>query len=75
MSSVVTGDAIARHRALVVAKALDVYARTGILVNRSCTPKAMMETAVSITGQQFRPRDYVGAAKALREWASQGQVL
>lgn len=28
-----------------------------------------METAVSITGQQFRPRDYVGAAKALREWA------
>lgn len=61
------------YQALVVAKALELYARTGIKVNRAYTPSGMMRTAGQLTGRTFKPRDYVGAAQVLREWAFQQQ--
>lgn len=54
-----------RYQALVVAKALRLYAKTGI---KAYSPKAMLATAERITGKKFR-RDYIAAAKALEEWA------
>lgn len=50
-----------------IASALDLYARTGIRVNRAYTPRAMMAAATHHTGQTFKARDYAGAAAALRE--------
>ena len=58
------------YQALVIAKALELYAKTGRSVNRAYTPKAMMRTAAAITGQTFKPRDYLVAAKALRDFVT-----
>ncbi len=57
------------YRAMVVASALRLYAKTGMKANRAYTPKAMLATASQITGKTFRARDYVGAADALKAWA------
>ena len=45
--------------------ALQLYAKTGMQVNRAYTPKAMMAAAATYTGQKFKARDYLGAAEAL----------
>ena len=55
----------ATYQRLAIASALRLYAKHGIRANRSYTPKAMMATAERLTGQKFRPRDYLGAAEAL----------
>jgi len=47
-----------------IASALRFYAKTGMRVNRAYTPKAMI-AATRYTGQQFKARDYLGAAAAL----------
>jgi hypothetical protein len=56
------------YQALVLAKALEIYDKTRMQVNRSYTPRRMILTATNITGIQFKSRDYEGAAKALRTW-------
>jgi hypothetical protein len=56
-----------KYQKLVLAKALEVYATTGMSVNRLYTPRNMMRTASQLLNREFKPRDYVGAAKALRE--------
>ena len=56
------------YRALTIASALRLYARTGIKANRAYTPKAMMAMAGKITGQTFRAKDYLGAATALKQF-------
>jgi len=59
-----------RHfQAAIVASALKMYIKTGMRANRAYTPKSMMRTATAITGQSFKPRDYEGAAMALRRYA------
>ena len=55
---------------LTIAKALEFYAKHGVRVNRAYTPKAMMATAETLTQRRFKPRDYLGAAAALRESAN-----
>lgn len=57
------------YRATAIASGLTMYAKCGMLPNRAYTPRAMMRAAAEITGQQFKARDYVGAAAALRAWA------
>lgn len=56
-------------QALVIAKALELYAQTGIKVNRAYTPKNMLAMANKLTGKPFKPRQYLEAATALREYA------
>lgn len=58
-------------QALVVAKALEMYARFGIKANSAYTPANMMRTATRITGRTFNARDYEGAARALRKWVNE----
>lgn len=55
------------YQVIVIKKALEVYARTGMRVNGSYTPSNMMKTAEKLTGRKFKKGDYVGAAKALGE--------
>lgn len=71
MATVITGaENISKVRALIIASALNLYAKTGIKANRLYTPTNMMKAAREITGKQFKNRDYVGAAAALREYAN-----
>lgn len=65
-----TGSAVNVYGAIVVAKGLEVYAKTGMKVNRAYTPANMMKLATQVTGKKFKARDYLGAAAALREWAT-----
>lgn len=62
------------YRALVIASGLELYAKTGMKPNRAYTPSAMMKAAREFTGKTLKARDYVGAAKALREWADSQAV-
>ena len=57
------------YQAIVVAKALRFYAKTGMKVNTAYTPKNMMATAARITGETYKARDYIGAAEDLEAWA------
>lgn len=56
------------YQAIVIKSALRLYAHHGIKANRAYTPSAMMRMATKITGQRFKPRDYIGAADALERW-------
>lgn len=60
---------MAQFRALIIAHALELYAKTGMKANSMYTPRNMMRAAVEITGKKFKARDYLGAATALREVA------
>lgn len=56
-------------RAIVIASALDLYAKTGMRANRAYTPTNMLRAAREITGRTFKRGQYADAAHALREWA------
>ena len=56
-------------RAIVIASALELYARTGMRANRAYTPSAMLAAAREMTGKQFKRGQYLQAAAALRELA------
>ena len=49
----------------VIASALKLYAQHKLRVNRAYTPKNMIRAAELLTGRKFKPRDYMGAHKAL----------
>lgn len=55
------------YQCLAIAIGLETWAKHKLQVNRTYTPKAMMLTAENLTGKKFKPRDYLGAAKALRQ--------
>ncbi len=54
-------EAVGRYRAVVIAHALLLYANTGIKVNRSYTPTAMLRAASDITGNTYKRGEYVRA--------------
>lgn len=54
-------------QALAVSSALRLYAKTGIKANTAYTPTAMMRVVTQLTGKTFKSRDYLGAAKALKQ--------
>lgn len=58
-----------QFRAITLAHALRLYARTGMKANRAYNPFAMLATASQITGQSFPSRAYLEAADALVAWA------
>jgi len=64
-------SAVSVFQCIVIADALDFYAKTGMRVNRAYTPANMRRTAEAITGKKFKARDYAGMAEALREKAGQ----
>jgi hypothetical protein len=57
------------YRAIVIANALDFYAKTRRKVNSSYTPTNMIKAANTITGHTYRRGQYTAAALALREFA------
>lgn len=61
------------YRAIACANGLEMWARAKIRPNRAWTPKAMMRLASALTGEAFSPRDYLGAAKALRRYAERAK--
>lgn len=57
------------YSALAIASALEWWQKYRRPINRAYTPKSMMAAAKRLTGRTFAPRDYQGAADALRDWA------
>lgn len=68
------GSDVGIFQALAVASALDLYAKTGMKVNRAYTPTAMIKMANTITGHVYRRGQYTAAALALREWADKAKA-
>lgn len=54
-------------RALTIAKALELYADTKLMVNRAYTPSAMLKAANGLTGKLYKRGEYRRAAKDIRE--------
>ena len=62
------GSDVGIFRAIAIASALRLYARSGMRVNRAYTPKAMLAAAEQITGQVFKGKNkYMAAAQALQD--------
>jgi len=59
------------YQALVIAKALEFYAKTGMRINREYTPLNMYRAVYQITGKTFTRKQFLPAAQALREWMAQ----
>lgn len=57
-------------RAVVIASALELYAKTGMKANTAYTPKNMLATAGQITGVAYKRGAYMQAAQDLRAWAN-----
>ena len=61
------------YQAIVIASALELYAKTRIQANRAYTPMAMLRKANEITGGNYKRGQYLLAAVALRAWCDQRQ--
>lgn len=57
-------------RALTIRKALQLYAKTGMQVNRAYTPTAMLRVAGEITGKKYKRGQYTQAADDIWEWVN-----
>lgn len=66
---------VVNFQAIVIATALDLYAKTHIQVNRMYTPSAMLRTASRLTQIHFKRGQYSEAAKALRFFAKEGKSI
>lgn len=65
-TTISTPEGLARVRALCCAQTLEMWVKHKMLTTRTAPPARMMRLASEITGQTFKPRDYLGAAAALR---------
>lgn len=62
-------EAVNIYRALAIASALRLYAKTKIQMNRAYTPTNMLRAASEITGLTFKRGQYIEAADALKAFA------
>lgn len=71
--SFVGEDAVRLMQATVIEHALRFYAKTGMKMNRSYTPSAMLRAAAQIMGKPaYKRGQYVQAADDLKKW---GQTM
>jgi hypothetical protein len=63
--TITTPEGINRYRARVIARALRLYDKTKMQVNRNYTPTNMLRVASELTGKTFNRGEYVKAAEAL----------
>jgi hypothetical protein len=67
--SYVGPEATEAFRAIAIAHALRLYAKTGMKVNRAYTPTRMLQAASSMTGQTYKRGQYARAGEELQAWA------
>lgn len=67
-------DAVRLFQARTIARALRLYAATGMRANRAYTPSAMLKAAGSITGKRYPRGWYIQAADDLKTWADTMQA-
>lgn len=63
-----SGEDITVFQARVLRKALEIWVKHKLRVNRAYTPKAMLATASRITGRDFKRGQYAQAIAALDAW-------
>ncbi len=61
-----TPQGIQAFRALCCAQGLELWVKHKMLSTRHATPARLMTIAAEYTGKTFKPRDYLGAAAAIR---------
>jgi hypothetical protein len=62
-------DATNMLRAVHVKAALNLYARSGMLMTRMATPTSLLSAAADYTGKKYKGKDkYTQAAKDVGEW-------
>ncbi len=61
-------------QALAIKHGLKMWRDLKMKPNTAWPPRAMMRTAMRITGEDFAPRDYTGAIKALEKWLLEAQA-
>jgi hypothetical protein len=61
-------DAVNLFRAVHVASALRVYARTGMKMTRGATPSVLLAIAREYTGKTYKRGEYLQAAEDVRVW-------
>ncbi len=59
---------VSTYQAIVLKRALHLYAKHRMRVNRAWTPTRMLALAGEITGQTFKRGEYLRAADILQEW-------
>lgn len=67
MTSIVGKENTARFAIVVLRRALMMYQKTGMKVNRAYTPTAMLAAASQHTGKKFKRGQYQEAIDALTE--------
>jgi hypothetical protein len=63
-------DSVRLFQAMALKSGLRLYAKTGMRPNRAWTPSAMLKTAGSITGKDYKRGQYEQAAADLETWAN-----
>ncbi len=66
--SFVGPDAVALYRALSLAQALRMYARTGLVPTRGITATKLLQLATELTGKRYARGTHAQAADDLRTW-------
>ena len=69
VTSYVGPEATEAFRAIAIAQALKLYAKTGMKVNRAYTPTRMLAVASSMTGKTYKRGQYAQAGEDLQNWA------
>lgn len=69
MATVITGRDIPLFQCLVVASAMELYAKTKMLPNRAYTPTRMLDFAESVLKVRYKRTQMLEAAAHLRAWA------
>jgi hypothetical protein len=67
-TSFVGKDGVLLYKAIALKVALRAYANTGMRMNRTWTPTAMMREAAAITKKTYHRRAYGQAADDLAVW-------
>lgn len=63
-------DAINLYRAATLKVALDMYARSKMLMTRGATPMFMLAEATKYTGHKYKRGAYKEAAQDLGDWVA-----
>jgi len=65
-TTITSPQGIQAFRAICCAQALEMWVKHKMLTTRQAKPAFLMQLAAEITGKAFKPRDYLGAAAAIR---------
>jgi hypothetical protein len=64
-------DAVSAVRAITLASALKLWAKTGMIPTRGWTITKMLQAASGITGKKYKRKEAIQAAEDCLKWANE----